>query len=265
MKKYDKLKFKHSQNDGVFDWGTNRSELFERFYNTDEILDYEVAESEFIMIIREDKEFIDAYNSLAWLQMEEYNYGSAQSYFSEAYEIGNSLIPKEFRGKIEWGHIDNRPFLRSIHGLGLSFLLVGEFQQAQKFFEQNLEYNPNDNQGIRSLLIQSYIACGEFKKILNVCHLFPDDILADTLYGKVLALFSLNKIEEAQITLEKAFKYSPLIAKELISKKHKPVLNNQPGIITVGGQDEAYEYWKRMGQYWTNPNIIEFLKNGINK
>ncbi len=263
MKKYNKLKFHHTQLGGIFDWGTNRSELFQRLYDADEILDYEVAENELSMLIKEDKEFIDAYNSLGWLHMQQYNYGIAQSYFYEAFNIGDSLIPKEFKGEIIWGDIDNRPFLRSIHGLGLSFLQIGEFIESKKYFEKNLEYNQNDNQGIRALLIQNYIALGEFKKILDVCKLFPDDVMADTLYGKVLALFYLNKHKEAERALEVAVKYLPLVSKELVSKNHKPIYNDQPGVNSVGGADEAYEYWERVGQYWTNPQVKEFLKMGL--
>lgn len=265
MSKYDKLKFNHSSSEGAFDWGKNRFELFERFYDADEIFDKEIAESEFKMIIEGDPEFIDAYNSLGWLAMEDFNYGIAQSYFQKAFKIGNSLIPKSFKGEIIWGIIDNRPFLRAMHGLGLSYLYINEFEHALKYFKKNLEYNSNDNQGIRALAIHCYIALGEFKNVLKINGLFPGDAMVDTMYGKVYALYNLQKTKEAEQALEEALKYLPLVAKELSSKNHKPVYNNYPGTITMGGQDEAYDYWKRLGQYWTNPQLKEFLKNGLVK
>lgn len=265
MRKYDKLKFEHSPMVGEFDWGKNRSEIFERFYDADEIFDKEVAESEFKMIIKEDPEFIDAYNSLGWIAMENFNYGIAQTYFNKAFTIGNSLIPKGFKGEVIWGIIDNRPFLRAMHGLGLSYLLINEFKQALKYFNKNLEYNSNDEQGIRGLAIHCYMALGEFNNILKINRLFPDDIMPDTMYGKVFALFNLQKTKEAEEALKEAVNYLPLVAKELIAKSHKFPQSIQPGFITVGGHDEAYDYYERLCQYWTNPLLKEFLKVGIEK
>lgn len=263
MGKYDKLKFIHSDLEGKFEWGRNRFTLFERFYDADEIIDQEIAESELKMIIREDPEFIDAYNSLGWLEIDSFNYGLALIYFKKAFKIGNSLIPKTFNGKIIWGIIDNRPFLRAIQGLGLSFLFINESKKALKYFEKNLKYNPNDNQGIRALAIHCYIALGDYNNILKICRSFPDDLMPDTMYGKVFALFYSEKINEAEKALQKALHYFPLAAKELISKKHNPVFGNIPGTLTVGGQDEAYDYWKRVGRFWTNPKLKEFLKIGL--
>jgi tetratricopeptide (TPR) repeat protein len=265
MGKYEKLKFTYSKLEGAFDWGENRYELFERFYEADEILDKEVAESEFKMITKEDPEFIDAYNSLGWLEMDSFNYGSALYYFEKAYKIGNSLIPKTFNGEIIWGIIDNRPFLKTMQGLGLSFLLINEYEKALKYFKKNLEYNSNDNQGIRALAIHCYMALGDFKNILKICSSFPDDTMSETIYGKVYALYNLEKLEEAEIVLKEALHYLPLVAKELISNKHKPPINKITSGIVVGSKEEAFEYWERFGQFWTSPRLKSFLNNVIEK
>ena len=265
MCKYDKLNFHHSPSEGEFDWGNNRSEIFERFYDAVELLDKDVAESEFIMIIEDDPEFIDAYNSLGWIAVEEFNYGIALYYFQKALKIGTSLIPKGFKGEIDWGIIDNRPFLRAIEGVGLSYLSINRFEQALKYFEKTLEYNSHDNQGMRAEAIHCYIALGEFKSILKINRLFPDDEMPDTMYGKVYALYHLQKIQEAEKALVEALQFIPLVAKELSSQKHKPPLKDHSGFIAIGGQYEAYDYWRRLGQYWTNPQLKEFLKNGLMK
>jgi len=263
--KYDKLKFNYSKNEGEFDWGENRYELFERFYDADEILEKDIAESEFKMIIKDDPEFIDAYNSLGWLEIELKNFGNALKYFGNAFRIGNILIPKSFNGEIIWGVIDNRPFLRSLQGLGVSLFFINEFEKALFYFKKTLKYNSNDNQGIRSLAIHCYVALGEFKKILKLCKSFPDDSMPETEFGKVLAYYKLSKYKDAEKTLEDALKWHPLVAKELISNKHKEVKSKLKGTITFGGEDEAYEYWKMMGQYWTGEELKQFLKSGLEK
>jgi tetratricopeptide (TPR) repeat protein len=263
--KYDKLKFNCSKAEGEFEWGKNRYELFQRFYDADEILEKDIAESEFKMIIKDDPEFIDAYNSLGWLEIDVKNFGNSLKHFSNAFRIGNTLIPKNFDGKIIWGVIDNRPFLRSLQGLGVTYIFINEFEKALFYLEKNLKYNPNDNQGIRSLAIHCYIALGEFNKVLKLCKSFPDDALAETQFGMVLANYKLAKYKEAEESLKDTLKWHPLVAEELISKKHKEVKSEFRATITLGGEDEAYEYWKMMGQFWTGRELKQFIKTGLEK
>lgn len=255
MTKFDKLKFVCNKSEGEFDWGKSRSELFERLCDADR--------REFLAIIKEDPEFIEAYNSLGFIEIDNRNYGLAFMYFQDAFNIGNSLIPKNFRGNIIWAAIDNRPFLTAIQGLGLSFMYSNEFEQAIKFFEMNLKYNPNDNQGIRTLATQCYIATGNLKKILNICLSFSDDILVDIIYGKIWALYYLGELDKAKKTLQRAITDRPLVAEELIAENHILSYNRVSENFYIGSIGEAYDYWKRTGQYWTNPKLKEFVKNGL--
>ena len=51
-----------------------------------------------------------------------------------------------------WGHIDNRPFLRCMHGYGLCLWRLGRYDEAWRVFEKMLWLNPSDNQGVRFLV-----------------------------------------------------------------------------------------------------------------
>jgi tetratricopeptide (TPR) repeat protein len=57
-----------------------------------------------------------------------------------------------FNGVLRWGHINNRPFLRCLHGYGLSLWRLGKSDEAREVFNRMLWLNPLDNQGIRFLL-----------------------------------------------------------------------------------------------------------------
>ena len=48
-----------------------------------------------------------------------------------------------------WSHIENRPFLRCLHGYALCLWRMERLQEAQEAFERILTLNPNDNQGAR--------------------------------------------------------------------------------------------------------------------
>ncbi len=73
--------------------------------------------------------------------------------------IGELSLTEGFDGVLPWGLIDNRPFLRCLHGFGLCQWRLGREAEAATLFERMLCLNPGDNQGIRFLLPQ--IRAGE--------------------------------------------------------------------------------------------------------
>ncbi len=66
--------------------------------------------------------------------------------------IGELSLGNDFTGLLQWGFIDNRPFLRCMHGYGLCLWRLGRFDEAQRVFERMLWMNPLDNQGVRFLI-----------------------------------------------------------------------------------------------------------------
>lgn len=66
--------------------------------------------------------------------------------------IGELSLGDDFKGVLPWGLIDNRPFLRCMHGYGLCLWRLGNFQEAARVFERMLWLNPSDNQGVRFLM-----------------------------------------------------------------------------------------------------------------
>ncbi|MDA8339807.1 MAG: tetratricopeptide repeat protein [Nitrospiraceae bacterium] len=265
---YPKLSFEVDTYDtveGRFIWGNERDDLFDRFYDAEEALNQgfeKRGKSELKRIIEEDPEFIDAYNSLGFLEISRNRYDKALKLFQQAYKIGKNVIPEDFTGRLIWGVLDNRPFLRAMHGLGVCYLETGELKAAKDIFLTMLHYNPNDNQGIRALEIQSNLALEQYSEVLSICAEYPDDTMTDTLYGRALALYRIGKLQEAEEALKEAITYLPLVAKELIKRQHTPVYGSMPGTITHGGADEAYEYWQRVGKYWSKTeDTLDFVRN----
>lgn len=69
------------------------------------------------------------------------------------YELGTAIatltLGKSFDGVLPWGLIDNRPFLRCLHGTGLCAWRLGDIRTAKAVFTKMLWLNPSDNQGAR--------------------------------------------------------------------------------------------------------------------
>lgn len=66
--------------------------------------------------------------------------------------IGELSLGPAFEGVLSWGYVDNRPFLRCLHGYGLCCWRLGRFEDAERVFERMLWLNPSDNQGVRLLI-----------------------------------------------------------------------------------------------------------------
>lgn len=66
--------------------------------------------------------------------------------------VSNRHIPEGFGGRIEWAHLDNRPYLRAMHVALLSYMRLRRHKEAVTIIELMLARNPADNQGVRFLL-----------------------------------------------------------------------------------------------------------------
>ncbi len=66
--------------------------------------------------------------------------------------IGELSLGDRLEAVLPWGHVDNRPFLRCMHGYGLCLLRLGRYDEAGRVFEKLLLLNPSDNQGVRFLV-----------------------------------------------------------------------------------------------------------------
>jgi hypothetical protein len=70
----------------------------------------------------------------------------------DGFRIGELCLPKRFDGVLSWYQIDNRPFLRCMHGFGLCLWRLGRFSEAVQILRRMLWLNPSDNQGVRLVM-----------------------------------------------------------------------------------------------------------------
>jgi hypothetical protein len=73
-------------------------------------------------------------------------------HFEVGVRIGELSLPSDFDGLLPWGYLDNRPFLRCLHGYGLCLWRGARFDEAGRVFDRMLWFNPTDNQGVRFLI-----------------------------------------------------------------------------------------------------------------
>lgn len=76
----------------------------------------------------------------------------AKNYYKTGVAIGLKSIASKANDVFPWGLIDNRPFLRCLHGLGLCFYKQKKNTEALRIFSKMIWLNPSDNQGARFLI-----------------------------------------------------------------------------------------------------------------
>jgi len=226
------------------------------------------AEKIYKEIIAEFPGFIDVYHQLAILYEESGRDQLAFENWLRGYQVGKQAFPHNFTpGKdlLPWAFLENRPFLRCTHAFGLCFFDGGNLAKAMELFEFIISANPNDNQGIRALLVEGYLKTGNYRAVLDLCGKYKGDPTVELTYGKPYALFKLGDKGKASLLLREAIQFSPKVAKELLKKRHIPPKSLHPDRYTVGGDDEAFYYWERSGILWEDPEIKQWLIQNAGK
>lgn len=110
---------------------------------------------------------------------------------------------------------------------------------------------PNDNLGVRYILPKLWLDKGDVLSVIRHCKKHEEDYSPEIIYTYPLALILSGESGKAELLLAEAKTKFPLVAKELIKKRHSKPKSSVYGGITVGGPDQAYEYWKQYGKYWS--------------
>ena len=224
------------------------------------------AASIFLELVHKYPEHMDAYHHLALTLDKMGEREKAFVMWKRAVDTALKFFPEHFsmeRDRLEWGFVENRPFLRLYHSYGLQLLDRGQTERALEAFENLLTLNPNDNQGARGLVVDCHFALNEPEGVLSVCRQYKGDGLPELVYGRPLALFQLGRVKEASRALNRAIKFWPFVAAELLKTKHSKPKGMDDKHVTLGGPDHAYVYWQDHGKYWKQtPGAIEFLKQG---
>ena len=151
---------------------------------------------------------------------------------------------------LRWNRIANRAGLRSLARLHqiLHFDMDDE-NDSNKLLEMLLALNPADNHGLRVEAMNNHLRHGRNEAAVQLAGKYPDDLLAETRYGLVLAFYRLNRAKDAQDAAEKAVANMPLVAQYLIRNSvRRPKLS--PHGITAGGKDQAWLYREEMREEW---------------
>lgn len=173
-------------------------------------------------------------------------------------ELGKAFF-KDNKGHF-WGLLETRPYMRAkaaysdaVHQLGFTMVAI-------KQYEQLLELNPNDNQGIRYKLFGAYLEEGKLEAAEVLLKQY-NEATANGLYNKLLLELYKNGISEnAAKLLKEAKKANPHVIPFLSGKKRIPMF--LPEGYRLGDESEAIIYVDDHFQLWEK---IEGLQKWLKK
>ena len=159
--------------------------------------------------------------------------------------------------RLEWGFVENRPAL-SVAAKALMPLVDSESEVLVERLERLLRLNPNDNQGLRSLLCRALTASREHARVVALCERYPDDF-AELQYQHALALFALGRKDEAARVLRAAAEDYPKVF-EYLDSSHVLAPRITTDSFTVGGDDEAWLYRSEYRAYWQDLDALAWAR-----
>jgi tetratricopeptide (TPR) repeat protein len=140
-----------------------------------------------------------------------------------------------------WGLLETRPYMRALHELAMVLWREGARDEAVSHYKDMLRLNPNDNQGIRYLLLDAYLELGREPEAAELIKLYRDDGSAAWAWSEALLAFRRSgDAPAARKLLTRATGVNSHVTAYLIGRKSMP--RRLPDFIGIGDDNEAVAY-----------------------
>ena len=177
--------------------------------------------------------------------------------YQRAHALLDAALPQD--AELPWACPENRPALRMLAQQSIDYLHRDE-PDALMHLHAVLRLNPNDNHGLRDIVVNLHLERGEDNEALAVIARYPDDASPAMCFGKVLALYRLGELAQATVELKEAHNLSPKIVRFLLPARKAEPKSSDYG-VQIGGDDEAWLYRDEMRGIWQSvPGVMAWLK-----
>jgi tetratricopeptide (TPR) repeat protein len=190
--------------------------------------------------LKQNPNLIDAYNILAENadSLEE-----ALQMYEKAIWIGQKELGKAFfkenKGHF-WLIFETRPFMRAKYNYAQALLQLGKSKEAIAQFEELLELNPNDSQGVRYSLFIAYAEKGDLQKADRLLKQYEEDSAQFHYNILLLELLKNGFSSKAKTLLKTAKQNNKFVIPYLNERKRLP--KAPPDYYGIGDEDEAIVY-----------------------
>jgi tetratricopeptide (TPR) repeat protein len=158
-----------------------------------------------------------------------------------------------------WGILETRPYMRARQGLARSLWESGAREEAVTHYQDMLRLNPNDNQGVRYILLDCLLALGRDGDADKLLRRYKDDGAAACVWSGALAVFRREgECLASRKALARAVRTNGHVPAYLLGRKKLP--HDLPALIGMGGEDEAVAYVHDSAPAWAaTPNALQWV------
>ncbi|HMO26893.1 MAG TPA: tetratricopeptide repeat protein [Tepidisphaeraceae bacterium] len=173
-----------------------------------------------------------------------------------AVEAGRrDLGPQYFRQNrgVFWLDVDTRPFMRAMAMLADALRQWGQpegINEAIAIYEEMLQLNPNDNQGVRDPLAGCYLQARRYDAAADLLERYEGDGMAVPRWARVLLAYVTQPMSTAVKLLKLAREQNPHVEQYLTGQKRRPRARSD--YYSLGEESEAifcvdtlWEAWKK--------------------
>ena len=162
-------------------------------------------------------------------------------------------------GEGEMWSLDARPYMRARLGLAQCLWEMGRKDEAIEHYKAMLDMNPQDNQGVRYLLINALIDLGRLEEAEKLIRRFEDDVAAEWVYARAYLSWTMKgDCAESRVDMRKAYLLNPYVPAFLTGERRLPC--KMPDYVGVGDEDEALVYAAMMKDCWARtPGLITWM------
>jgi tetratricopeptide (TPR) repeat protein len=159
-----------------------------------------------------------------------------------------------------WGQLDTRPYMRATLGLAQTLRSLGRDDEALTHYRELLRLNPNDNQGVRYLLVAALLDLKRDAEAGALLEEFQDDIQALWPYARALCRFrNGGDSPSARTALEAALAANAHVVKYLLDPESLPVA--RPPHFALGSKEEAAYVAESLGDaYEATAGVKSWLR-----
>ncbi|MGE5483877.1 MAG: SEC-C metal-binding domain-containing protein, partial [Ignavibacteriales bacterium] len=161
--------------------------------------------------------------------------------------------------KGEMWSIGSRPYMRARLGLAHCLWDMGRKDDAVGHYRDLLRLNPDDNQGVRQVLLNALLDLGRIGEARALLKDYPDDASADWYYARAFILWTESgDCRQARMEMRKAFYANAFVPEFLIGRHKMP--SAVPADVGLGDEDEAVAYAFASRGYWTaRPGALAWM------
>ncbi|MFQ5830448.1 MAG: tetratricopeptide repeat protein [Candidatus Methylomirabilia bacterium] len=148
-----------------------------------------------------------------------------------------------------WGMIGTRPYMRARFGLAQNLEGLGRMNEAIDHYRELLRLNPNDNQGVRYILLPALLVSGRDDEAGALLRQFEGEPTALWRYGQALWTFRQEgDSRSARDRLREALRSNRRVPKYLAGETEWP--DPEPQTYALGSEEEAVICAGELGDVW---------------